>query len=199
MLDSRLYRWLEACTNFLLLNGLWLAACLPVVTVYPATAAMFGVVRAWVKGTEDGLWRPFWRLFKENLRQSLWIGVLWTFLGATLVMDLYLVNQMPTGPRIALGSLLFLASVLYVFTSLYIFPVMVHYDVGWTAVLKNSLLLSVANLATTIQGLLVVVVVAVVLSFVPFLLLISGSLTAYVLYRLCNRAFQKVESVSGES
>jgi len=118
VLDGRFYRWLEVFSN-LLLNLLWLLACLPIVTVYPATAAMFGVVRDWVSKKEDnGLLRTFLRHLKENLKQSFMIGVLWTLFGAALLLDYYLVDQMPSGPRLVAGSLLFLVTLLYVFSSL---------------------------------------------------------------------------------
>jgi uncharacterized membrane protein YesL len=198
VLDSRLYRWLEVFANFLLLNLLWLVACLPVVTVYPATAAMFGVVRDWVRKKEDdGLLQTFLRHFMENFKQSIVIGALWTLFGAALLLDFYLVNQMSSGPRLVVGSLLFLVTLLYVFSSLYLFPVMVHYDASLPLVLRNSLLLSIGHLSTTVQCLLVVAAMAGISVFAPYLVLITGSLTAYIVYRLCDRAFRRVESSSG--
>ncbi len=45
ILDTKAYQWFEGAANFFLLNLLWLLACAPVVTIFPSTAAMFGVVR----------------------------------------------------------------------------------------------------------------------------------------------------------
>lgn len=197
ILDSRFYRWLDTFSNFLFLNLLWLLACLPIVTIYPATAAMFGVVRNWVREKEDGLLQTFSARFKENFKQSLVIGIVWTFLGVVLLLDFYLIDQVSSGPRVVLGSLLFLAVILYVFTSLYLFPVMVHYDASWPVVLKTSLLLSVGQLSTTVLCLLVAAVMVGISFFAPVSLLITGSLTAYIVYRLCDRAFRRVQSISG--
>jgi uncharacterized membrane protein YesL len=197
VLDSRFHRWLETFSNFFLINLLWLLACLPVITIYPATAAMFGVVRDWVRKKEDSLLRTFLSHFKENFKQSFVIGIVWTFFGAALLLDFHLVNQMSSGLRIVLGSLLFLVTLLYAFTSLYLFPVMVHYETSWPVVLKSSLLLSIGQLSTTVQCLLVVAVMVGISIFVPFTLLITGSLTAYIVYRLSNRAFRRAESITG--
>ena len=196
-LDSRFHRWLEVFTNFLLLNLLWLLACIPVLTIYPATAAMFGVARDWVRKKDTGVVQVFFLRFRENFRQSLVIGIVWTFLGVALVLDFYLVNQMSPDLRIVLGSLLFLMALLYAFTSVYLFPVMVHFDTTWTVVLKNSLLLGIGRLLTTLQCLVVIAVMVGISVFAPFTLLITGSVTAYVVYRLCDRAFRRVESVTG--
>ena len=196
ILDSRFYRWLETFSNLLFLNLLWLLACLPIVTIYPSTAAMFGVTRDRVRGKEGRIWPTFAARFKENFKQSLGIGVVWTFLGVVLLVDLYLVTQVPPVPKIVLGSLLSLLGLLYVFTSVYLFPVMVHYDATWKVVLKNSLLLSIGQLSTTLLCLLVVALMATILFIVPLTLLIAGSLTAYIVYWLCDRAFRRAQSIS---
>lgn len=60
---GRAHRLLEVFINLLLLNLLWLLACLPVLTIYPATAAMFGVVRIWVRQGDQGIVRPFFSSF----------------------------------------------------------------------------------------------------------------------------------------
>jgi uncharacterized membrane protein YesL len=200
-LDSRLYRWLEVFTNFFVLNLLWLLACVPVLTIYPATAAMFGVVRGWVRNTDTGggVVRAFFSRFVENFKQSLGVGALWTLAGVLLILDFYVAHQMAAALRIVLDFVLFVVALLYVLTWVFVFPVMVHYDTGWRGVLKNSLLLSVGQLPTTVLCLLIVVAMAGISLFVPFALLISGSVTAYAVYRLCDRAFQRVARPPGGS
>jgi uncharacterized membrane protein YesL len=196
ILDSKLYRWLEVFANFLLLNLLWLLACIPVLTIYPATAAMFAVVRDWVRKKDVGDIQAFFLRFRENFKQSFVIGIVWTLSGIALVLDFYLVNQLPSGLRTILYLVLSLMLLLYTFTSVYLFPVMVHFDTTWPVVLKNSLLLGIGRLLTTVQCLLVIVTMISVSVFAPFTLLISGSTTAYIVYRLCDREFRRVEAIT---
>jgi uncharacterized membrane protein YesL len=77
----------------------------------------------------------------------------------------------------------------------YLFPVMVHYDLNWLQVLKNSLLFSIGRLLTTVQCLLVVGASVVVLSFSAATLLVIGSVVAYAVYWLCDRTFRRVASL----
>jgi uncharacterized membrane protein YesL len=196
ILDSKFHRWLEVFANFLLLNLLWLLACIPVLTIYPATAAMFAVVRDWVRKNDVGVIQPFILRFRENFRQSFVIGIVWTVSGTALVLDFYLVNQLPSGLRTILYLVLSLMLLLYTFTSVYLFPVMVHFDTTWPVVLKNSLLLGIGRLLTTVQCLLVIVTMISVSVFAPFTLLITGSTTAYIVYRLCDREFRRVEAIT---
>jgi uncharacterized membrane protein YesL len=197
--DTRVYRWLETATDFFLLNLMWLVACLPVVTIFPSTAAMFGVVRDWVRGKEGSLTRTFITRFRENLGQSLLVGVIWTVFGVALFLDFLVANQLSYWAEIVLKSLLVLVSIVYAFGSVYLFPVMVHYEADWKTVIKNSLLISVGRLPTTLACLVFLVVMVGITVVVPFLIVITGSITAYVVYRLCDRVFRQIDAAHGDA
>ncbi len=199
LLDTRVYRWLEVATDFFLLNLMWLVACVPVVTAFPSTAAMFGVARDWVRGKEGGLARAFASRFKENFVQGALVGVLWALFGAALLLDFSVAGRLPPGAEVVLKSLLVLATVLYASASVYLFPLMVHYEMGWKTLIKNSLLLSVGRLPTTAACLLFVAVMAVLTATLPILALITGSVTAYVVYAMCDREFRKIDAASGNT
>ena len=96
-------------------------------------------------------------------------------------------------------SLLVLAAVIYASASVFLFPVMVHYEMGWKTLIKNSLLISIGRLPTTAACLLFVAVVAGLTAVLPLLILITGSVTAYVVYRLCGREFDKLDAGSGDA
>lgn len=195
ILDTKAYRWLDAATDFFLLNLLWLLACLPVVTIFPATAAMFGVVRDWIRGKESGVFAVYALRFRQNLRQGLAVGTLWALFGGALFLDFLIVNELPPGPQAFMRFLLVLAGVLYALASVFLFPVMVHYDTRWTVVPKNALLLAVGRLPITLLCLAVVVAAAALTLFVPLLLVVTPSPTAYAVYRLCDREFRKIDGL----
>jgi len=199
ILDTRVYRWLEVATDFFLLNLMWLVACLPVVTIFPSTAAMFGVVRDWARGKEEGLVGTFVTRFRENFWQSLLVGTLWAVTGAALFLDFLVANQLSSGAEIVLKSALVLASSLYALGSVFLFPVMVHYEADWKTVIKNSLLLSIGRLPTTVVCLIFFVVMVGLTVVAPFLIITTGSITAYVVYRLCDREFRKIDAAHGDA
>ena len=196
LLDNRVYRWFEMATDFFLLNLMWLVACVPVVTIFPSTAAMFGVVRDWSREKEGGLVRAFASRFRENFAQSLLVGVLWVLFGTALVLDFFVAGRLSFVPEVVMKSLLVLATVLFVSASVFLFPVMVHYEMGWKALLKNSLLFSIGRLPTTAACLLFLAAVAVLTAILPVLILITGSVTASVIYGLCGREFAKLDAAS---
>ena len=199
LLDTRIYRWLEVVTDFFLLNLMWLVACLPVVTIFPSTAAMFGVVRDWVRNKEGGLARAFVSRFRENFAQSLLVGVLWALFGAALLLDFSVAGRLPPGAEVVAKSLLILATLLFASASVYLFPMMVHYEMGWRTLIKNALLLSIGRLPTTAACVLFVAAMTVLTVIVPLLILITGSVTAYVVYALCDREFRKIDAAAGDA
>jgi uncharacterized membrane protein YesL len=196
ILDTKAYQWLERATDFFLLNLLWLLACVPVVTIFPSTAAMFGVVRDWARGKEAGVFGAFVLRFRQNFRQSLAVGALWTLFGGALFLDFLIANGLPPGPQAVMRFLLVLASILYALASVFLFPVMVHYDTRWTAVPKNALLLAVGRLPITLLCLAMVVAAAALTFFVPLLLVATPSVVAYAIYRLCGREFRKIDETT---
>jgi uncharacterized membrane protein YesL len=198
ILETRVYRWLESATDFFLLNLLWLVACLPVVTIFPSTAAMFGVVRDWVRGKESSLTRTFVTRFRENFGQSLLVGAIWMVFGVALFFDFLVANQLSYWAEIVLKSVLVLVSTLYAFGSIYLFPVMVHYETDWKTMIKNSLLISIGSLPTTVMCLVFLVVMVGLTVVVPFLVVITGSIAAYVVYGLCDRVFRKIDAAYGD-
>jgi uncharacterized membrane protein YesL len=196
ILDTNVYQWLERAAGFFLLNLLWLLACVPVVTIFPSTAAMFGVVRDWARGKEAGVLGAFVLRFRQNFRQSLAVGVLWVFFGGALFLDFLIANGLPSGPQVVVRFLLVLASILYALASVFLFPVMVHYETRWTAVPKNALLLAIGRLPIALLCLAMIVAAAALTLFVPLLVAATPSLTAYAVYRLCDREFRKIDATA---
>jgi uncharacterized membrane protein YesL len=194
ILDTRFYGWAQTAADFFLLNLMWLLACLPVVTAPPATAAVFGVVRDWARGKEAGVFGAFVLRFRQNFWQSLVVGGLWALLGGALFLDFLITSGFPPGPQAVARFLLVLASILYALASVFLFPVMVHYDTRWTTVPKDALLLAVGRLPITLLCLAVVVAAAALTLSVPLLLVATPSLTAYAVYRLCDREFRKIDT-----
>ena len=195
-MTARIYRVLEVFTDLVYLNLLWLVACLPVVTIAPSTAAMFGVVRGWIRGRDTPTTREFFSLFRENFGRSLAVGLVWAVLGSVLAADFLLVGQMESVRR-PLYAVFFAFAFLYVSATVYLFPVMVNYELDWKGVIKNSLLFSIARPLITLQCLLTVGVALFIVVSLWITIFVAASATAYAIYFLCDRAFKNVETLKG--
>src|SRR3954471_19403052 len=122
--ESALYQIINTISNFFLLNILWLLMCLPIVTIFPATAALFAVLREWQTKRSTQLFTLFFRYFKENLVQSVMLSIIWAFCSSILYVDFLFTNQMTSNLKPIFSITLFLVTILFSFTTIYLFPVM---------------------------------------------------------------------------
>lgn len=73
-----LFRWCGRVMDVVALSLVWLFLSLPVITIGPATAALYFTVVKCLRGGEDGPYLRFWRAFTENLK----VGVPATLIAA---------------------------------------------------------------------------------------------------------------------
>lgn len=190
ILDNKLYNRLNTMVDFIILNFLWVLMCLPVVTIFPATAALFGVVRKWNMKLEPPVVKTYFQLFKENFIQSMLIGLIWTIVGVSIYIDFRLTAQ-----NLLLKLLLVIIISIFIITSLYLFPVLVHYKNTSFRIIKNSFFLAILRPLYLLLAILLMISTFIIVSHFPIVMLFSGSLTAYLLNMICHKAFQKAEEM----
>lgn len=199
MFESRRYRAMERITNLMLLNASWVVASLPLVTMFPATAGLFGAVRDLQLGVERGVLNSFWRHLRENFRQGLAIGLVWYGTGAVLLFDYLLLGDLPAQLQLPLFVIFSLGTAAFLLTSVYLFPVMVGYRNDWKAVMRNAFLVSVSQLHTSIACLLIIFAAGFLAVQFPLTLLFTASTTAYLVHAVCAHGLRRVERIRDTS
>ncbi len=69
-MDSPLMAALMKIGDGICLSVLWLVFSLPVVTVGASSTALYAAVHACLRRNEAGIWKHFWRAFRENFRRA---------------------------------------------------------------------------------------------------------------------------------
>src|SRR5690606_1061957 len=149
IINSRFYQVLDVIAFFFLLNILWIIICLPVVTVFPATAAMFAVIRQWVINKDTSIIVPFFRFFKENFKQSFLSGIIFFIFGAIFYVDFMLLNSLNSTMNNILLVALFMLGMIVTITSIYLFPMMVHFNLSFWMLIRNSFFFGIKYFPTT--------------------------------------------------
>ncbi|WP_062105439.1 YesL family protein [Bacillus niameyensis] len=195
ILNSRLYTILETVSFFFLLNILWFVMCLPIITIFPATAAMFGVIRQYVIKKDSAVFLPFFRFFKENFKQSFLLGILVSIFGYILYIDFMLIGTLGKVMQNLLLASLFLIASIGLLTSIYIFPMMVHYKLTLWRVVKNSFFFAIKYFPSTLLSIILLVLMFVFLNYLPVTFLLIFSFVAYLVFMICYSRFYKEEEV----
>ena len=86
--NGPLWRFLSSLFDMIVLHILWLICCIPIITIGPATtAAHYVAMKKIVKDEGRNVWSLFFKSFRENLKQGIILGVLFTVIGLLLGLD----------------------------------------------------------------------------------------------------------------
>ncbi|MEY2193865.1 YesL family protein [Neobacillus sp. BF23-41] len=180
----------ERISNLFFLNLLWIVACLPIITIIPSTAAMFGVFREWVTKKETSIFRLFFQKFKENFKQSMVLELAWLFYLGIAYANLSILDNFNGMFRTVILSILITIGILLVIMSIYMVTIMVHFNISIPTLWKNSFLLSLTCFPSTLIVILIVCLMAAITYFLPIVLTFAFSVTAYLLFLLCFRTIR---------
>ena len=191
--NNAFFRILEIVTAFFQLNLIWLLFCLPVVTIFPATVAMYCVTRQWIIHKDYSVFRSFMKFFKENFKQSFILGLFWLFMSGVLFIDFSLMDSLGSLQPI-FYSIFILVAFIMLLTTIYVFPMLSHYRMKTMDIIKNSFFFSLRFLPTTLLSLLCIVATGVILYFWQISFLFIYCVCAFCISFLCQRVFQKIQN-----
>lgn len=203
--DSPAMIFLSKMGTLIILNLLWLLFCIPIITIGPATVALYSAARRFSAEKEwPPLWKTFWGAFTANFRQAL---LVFLCLAPMVCLSGLYVFRAVVGVRSALWfeGLCWLAIMLTAFVCAYAFPLIAHFENTVGGTLKNAILLPVLSpLVTLAMGLLNLLPVLLMVWNLPlfvrcsiFWLAIGGALTAYINTKLLERVFRRFNSNGG--
>jgi uncharacterized membrane protein YesL len=186
VLNGRFSRMIEIIGNLVQLNIIWIIMCLPVITIFPATVAMYGVVRKWISGRDsEGIFRLYFSLFRECFVQSIGISIGWFILALFLYFDYHIMRF--NGSIFILG----LFTLIFLVITVYLFPAMAHFHTSWKNIIRNSLTMAIAYPLKTALLVGILLVTILLIYIFPIAIIILGSVSAYLSYRVCHRIFEK--------
>jgi len=191
----------EWILRFAYVNVLWISFTLlgfVVFGFFPATLAMFTVVRKWVlKQTDIPVFKTFWFTYKKEFVKGNLLGLIMGLSCFFMYSNIRIVEAttVPTFKLLYVPNVIVI--ILFIPTILYIFPVLVHFDVNLKEAIKNSFILMTVNpIATfcmaTLTGFLCFIFIKIP-GIIPFF---SGSLIAFLLMWLSNYVFVKMNKVA---
>lgn len=179
------------------LNLLYIAFCLPIVTIGPATAGFTYVLRNMVNEKPVFLFSDFWDGFKSNFLQSIMYSVLAVVCSVLLWVALrfYMLNSAAVSWMYAPLALCMMMALLFVFMSFYVFLMIVTLDLPLRLILKNAAILSVVCLKTNFLTLLFVGLILFLSFIIPPLgamifIFITPALIGFI---ICFNSYQGIK------
>ncbi|GAM16276.1 YesL family protein [Mesobacillus selenatarsenatis] len=197
-LANRAFAATEWISKFAYINLLWIGfslAGLIVLGFFPATIAMFTIIRKWLKGeTEIPIFRTFWTTWRSELFRSNGLGLLVAAVVGLIVFNLVFVERSGNGFTSLIQIPIYLFMFAAIMTILYLFPVYVHFELKWFQIVKNSFLMMLISPIENIVMIAGIVAVLFVVKFIPALgFFFGGSLIAAIIMSAAYLGFGKMD------
>lgn len=179
------------------LSVVWLVFCLPVVTIGPATAALYYSVVKCVRRGEDHPYGNFWRSFRANWRQGVPLTLLCLPVAAFLYWEHRTLGILATGGDAVLVGAYLVLTVLLLLPIGYLcwlFPLLSRFESSLGGLLWNALQLTFRRLPSTVVVALLVFLSATASAafwiFLPFA--VTPALTVLLASFLVERGLKKL-------
>lgn len=180
-------------------NLLWLifsCAGLIVFGLFPATTAMFSVIRSWIiHDIDTPVFKTFWKSYKREFIQSNIIGYFMLIIAYLLYINFLYIQTMAGNPMINLLFVIFFTLCLtFGVILLYVFPILVHYQLKAIDTIKSAFLVGLLSPFYTILMVSGMVAAYLFISLVPGMIpFFSGSLIALFIMANAYRAIIKID------
>ena len=176
-----------------------MGAALCVMITGPAKCALKYITRNYARDEHVWLWSDFIGAIKANWKQGLALSVLNGLFLFLFVYGLSFYNNMAaaTGSYVYLflQVLLVVLGVIYLLMNLYAWPMMVTYELKFTQILRNSLVLAIGRLPQSVLfGLITIIPIVIAGFWMPFLFwyfIIGYALASFVNCSYTNAAFDR--------
>ena len=198
-INGKLMRLGMKLTNLMWLNILTFFCCIPIFTIGPALTAMHYVLLRIYRDEEGYITRNYFKSFKENFKQATWIWLIYLAVIIVIGLDAWIVIKggMEIGKFLKYG--LIIIGVLGAFSLSWVFVLQSRYENPIKATIKNSFIVSVANLFYTVMMMimLVVPVFAILINEVllPVVLLYGFTLPGLLQTVLYSKVFDRMEGI----
>ncbi|KAB1435811.1 YesL family protein [Candidatus Galacturonibacter soehngenii] len=183
-LDGKFFTFMSKVADLIILNIIYCLCCVPIITIGPATTALYYVTLKMVKNEESYIIKSFFKSFKLNFKQGLAIGLLLMAAAGVIVGDIYIMLSWDAKYKFVLIVIFIFLLVIWMFISIYVFPLLATFENTIKQTLKNSLLMSIRHLPSTVLMFILTVISYLIVGFIvqlmPFWFLIGFALLAYV-------------------
>lgn len=152
--NSPLARLLDRAVDLCGLNLLWVALCLPVVTAGAATCALHAAI-VHMRRDESGVFKCFFRAFREDFRQATALWLLLAVVGAGLAASFWLTMAWEGAAALVARAALCVPMALLLLIAVYSFPLLARFRVSLSGLLSDSVLLGLAHFPRTLLLILI--------------------------------------------
>jgi uncharacterized membrane protein YesL len=167
--DSALMRGLTKVADVMILNLLFIATSIPVVTLGASLTALNFTAMRIGTGECNSVTGDYFRSFRRNFRQATVIGLVLALLAAVLAAWYMVITNFAAGAvaELALFAIWYVLAFSLAISALFAFPYLANFEARTRDVLRNALLMAWKHLFTSLAALAVIALSVAVTVFYP--------------------------------
>ena len=194
--NGPLFLFGEQLFNIMAVSIFWVLCCLPIVTIIPATSALYYVVVKLIRKNNGSLLGNYFSSFRDSLRIGIPLTSIVLIYTTTMVAGIWALNRVvESGSLGMMGNYLSYAAKALLIPLLLVFPylapVISRFSINIGSILKLSLVMSFRFFWRTVLLLAIIAGAAVVLWFIPPSVIILPGICALVCSFLIEPVLRK--------
>lgn len=190
-------QFLSRLVDMAVLNLMTIACMIPIVTAGAAITAMNNVLIHLVRKDETYVWKMFITSFKQNLKQGIGLGLLFTAIFAFAGLELVLLHSIDAKSSTMFMIIITVICLCVVAIGIYTFALLSRFENTVRGTLINAVSLALGHIPRTLGMLAILVAWAALLWFLHgiFLLVLLYGLTipGYLCTRIYDPIFRTLE------
>ncbi len=202
ILENKVIVAMTKVTDLLIISLYWLLLCIPVITIIPATVALYYASVKAVRRDRGNLTAEFSKAFKQNFKQGALISVIYMIIAVILYtcFDFAKGVGLETGLGKFYVTLTVVVTLIIAMLSFYLIPTLSRFDVSIPGLFRLSLYFAAKNLLTLLPLMITFGAAAVAVYCLAPLICIIPGVYCYLLSYSVEKAFKKYiqDNVSSE-
>lgn len=190
-LDNPAFTFLGKLFDIVVLELVYFICCIPIITIGPATAALYYTIVKVIRKDRGYLLKEFFHSFKENFKVGTISWIIILVFGVILYMNINIAKQMEGNLGVVLYYIYCSATVLVLITTIYIFPVLSRFQLGVLQLFKTSFFLAIKHFPSTILLAVLSVAFGLISYITIILILIAPAICFYISSFLFERILKK--------
>lgn len=190
--DNGFFSFLSKVCDIIFISVVYLIICIPVITIGPASTALYYATVKVIRRERGYLFREFFKSFRMNFKRAAIVGVVLTVAYIILAVDILSswagING--TSGSILFGVYIAITIIVAGFTT-YVFPVLSRFEMTVKQLVKTVFFISMKHLPSTICMLIISAAGIAGCLFIPLLIFIMPATVTFINSFLMERILKK--------
>lgn len=171
-LDNKLFTFLSKVWDILVLSLIYIVLCLPVITIGPATTALYYTVVKVIRRDRGYVIHEFFHSFKTNFKNGAITGIILTIFYFIMYFDQHYARSLGGTQKFLLTSALNAILFILVSETIYVFPVLSRFTLNTKALFKTAFFMSVKHLPYTLVMMAILTAFAIACYITPIIIIL---------------------------